>query len=230
MSRQLALPIPVNEEATLANFCWGDNALLQQQLQLTLSGHGERLLYLWGAVGCGKSHLLQASCQAVSKHHSAIYLPLKALKKWGPDVLEGIEEQSWITIDDVEAIAGQMAWEEALFHLYNRVRDNERSTLIISGNQSPTSMPVHLPDLRSRLSWGLVIQVNELCDINKIKTLQQHAHQRGFTLPSSVGQFILNRCARNMHDLNRLLDQLDVASLSAQRKITIPFVKQVLGI
>ena len=230
MNRQLALAVKLNDEATLDDFCWGDNTLLQQQLQHTLKGNGERFIYIWGASGSGKSHLLQACCQAVTTFQSTIYLPLEVLKEWGTQVIDGIEQQSLIAIDDIEIIASDPDWEEALFHLYNRVRDNEQTTLIISSNCSPSQSPLCLLDLRSRLSWGLVFQLNELDDEHKINTLKLHAHKRGFELSNSVGQFLLNRCARNMHDLYHLLNRLDDASLMAQRKITIPFVKYILGI
>lgn len=232
MNRQLALAIQLNDEATFSDFCWGNNVLLQQQLQHTLQedGRGERLIYLWGPNGSGKSHLLQACCQAVACNQSAIYLPLRTLKEWGPQVIDGIDEQALIGIDDIDSIAKNHAWEEALFHLYNRVRDNEKTTLIITGHCPPAQALLHLADLRSRLSGGLVIQLNELSDHDKISTLKLHAHRRGFELPTSVGQFLLNRCARNMHDLHELLNRLDEASLIAQRKITIPFVKNILGI
>ncbi len=230
MSCQLPLAIQLNDEATLADFCWGNNALLHQQLHQARNNQGECLFYLWGTAGSGKSHLLQACCHAVSTNLSAIYLPLKTLREWGPDVLEGLDEQDWICIDDLDAIATNTAWEEALFHLYNRVRDNGQTRLIISGNLPPVNMPVCLLDLRSRLSWGLVIQLNELSDDDKITTLKLHASKRGLELPTSVAQFLLNRCARNMHDLHTLLNRLDEASLIAQRKITIPFVKDVLGL
>lgn len=229
-TQQLALAIQLNDEAALTDFCWNGNALLQQQLQQTLRGNNPQQIYLWGVPGSGKSHLLQACCQAVSAHQSAIYLPLKMLRDWGPDVIEGIDEQALICIDDIDVIATYAAWEEALFHLYNRVRDKGVSTLIIAGNLPPANLSVQLPDLRSRLNWGLVMQLNELCDEDKINTLKLHANKRGFELPTSVGQFLLSRCARNMHDLHDLLNRLDEASLIAQRKITIPFVKETLGI
>jgi len=230
MNRQLALAIQLNDEASLADFCWNGNSLLHQQLHHALDGDGERLFYLWGVAGSGKSHLLQACCQAVNNTQSAIYLPLEVLKEWGPQVIDGIEAQALISIDDIDAIAGDAAWEEALFHLYNRIRDQGQTTLIITGKQSPTTLPICLADLRSRLTCGLVIQLNELNDEDKINTLKLHANKRGFELPESVGQFLLNRCARNMHDLHLLLNRLDEASLIAQRKITIPFVKDILGI
>ncbi len=230
MSQQLPLAIQLNDEATLADFCWGGNALLQQQLHLALNDSGERFFYIWGHAGTGKSHLLQACCQAVGINQSAIYVPLETLKEWGPDVLEGIDEQAFICIDDLDAIATHAAWEEELFHLYNRVRDNGHTRLIISGKLAPTTMPIRLLDLRSRLSGGLVIQLHELCDDDKIKTLKLHANKRGLELPTGVAQFLLNRSARNMHDLNTLFNRLDEASLIAQRKITIPFVKAVLSL
>lgn len=230
MNRQLALSIQLNDDANLADFCWGDNVLLRQQIDKTINGQGERLITLWGTTGSGKSHLIQACCQAIMGNQSAIYLPLRLLKQWGPEVIESLEEQSFIAIDDIDAIAGIASWEEALFHLYNKIRDNEHSTLIITGNAAPSQLPLHLADLRTRLSWGLVIQLQELDDLNKISMLQLRAQKRGFELPSPVGQFLLNRCARNMHDLSQVLNRLDEASLVAQRRITIPFVKHILNI
>lgn len=226
MNQQLALAIQLNDEATLEDFHWGDNLLLQQHI---LEQSNKQLLYIWGVTGCGKSHLLQACCQAFQPS-DAIYLPLNTLKEFGPEILDGIEGHSLICIDNIDAIAGLADWEEALFHLYNRVRDQENHKLIVSANTPPANMQIRLADLKSRLSWGLVIQLNELHDAHKIDTLQRHAKKRGFELPTSVAQFLINRCARNMHDLHQLLNRLDESSLAAQRKITIPFVKQALNL
>lgn len=227
MNRQLALAIQLNDEATLADFCWGTNTLLQQELRSSLLGEGERLFYLWGTAGCGKSHLLQACCQLKS-NASASYLPLTLLKEWGPESIADLDEQTLIAIDDIDAIANNPLWEEALFHLFNRVRDNGKTILLISSQQPLSSLNIKLADLKSRLAWGLVMQLNELSDDLKIKTIQQYAHKRGFELPATVGQFLLTRCARNMHDLHHILDYLDKASLAAQRRITVPFVKAIL--
>lgn len=226
MNQQLALAIQLNDEATLDDFHWGDNLLLQQHI---LDQTNKQLLYIWGLTGSGKSHLLQACCQAFQPS-DAIYLPLRTLKEFGPEVLDGLERHSLICIDDIDAIAGHSDWEEALFHLYNRIRDQGSQKLIVSANTLPSNTQIKLADLKSRLSWGLVIQLTELHDAHKIDTLQRHAQKRGFELPTSVAQFLINRCARNMHDLHQLLNRLDESSLVAQRKITIPFVKQTLDL
>lgn len=230
MNQQLPLAIQLNDEATLADFNWGSNLLLQHQLLDLLDQKNTKcMLYLWGISGSGKSHLLQACCQALP-HSEAIYLPLLSLKEFGPQVMDGLNMQALICIDDIDAIAGIPEWEEALFHLYNRIRDSEQGKLLISASSPPANTPIQLADLKSRLSWGMVIQLNELSDDEKISTLQRLALKRGFELPTSVVQFLINRSARNMHDLNTLLNRLDETSLAAQRKITIPFVKQALNL
>lgn len=230
MNKQLALTLKLNDEATLADFNWEHNGLLKQQLQTMLSFNENRFLYLWGSQGSGKSHLLQACCQEMKPPLAAMYLPLTLLKEWGPESLEGLEDQNLICIDDIDSIANDKSWEEALFHLYNKIKDNERNLLIISGNHPPSMSAISLPDLKSRLAWGLIIQLQELSDEEKLNTLKLHASKRGFDLPESVGQFLINRCSRSMHDLHKLLNRLDDASLEANRKITLPFVKAILNL
>jgi DnaA family protein len=231
MNHQLSLAIQLNDEATFSDFVWGENTLLQTHIQQALTGQGEPLIYLWGLTGCGKSHLLQACCQHVGRHQlPAIYLPLNTLKEWGPEVIDGLDGQALLCVDEVDAIASHPEWEEALFHLYNRIRDQGKTILILAGGHSPRQTPIELPDLRSRLSGGLVIQLHELNDDAKVETLRSQAKKRGLELPTPVAQFLVSRCARNMHDLHALLNRLDQASWVAQRKLTIPFIKAILDI
>lgn len=231
MNQQLALAIQLKTQATLDNFCWDKNTILRHQIELTLAHQGERFLYIWGDLAAGKSHLLQGICHRAMQHNmTAIYLPLKVLKEWGPECIEDLSTQSLIVIDDIDAIAGSLEWENALFNLYNQIYDNEQSILFTSNQSPPSSALLTLPDLRSRLNWGLVLQLKELEDANKIVVLQDQAQQRGIDLPDSVAIFLIQRCTRNMNELQRILDRLDQESLIAQRKITIPFVKWILEI
>lgn len=231
IAHQLPLAINLNDEATFSGFCWRGNEELQAQLLNILSGKDIPLFYLWGSTGSGKSHILQGCCQFVdTKNETSIYLPLRLLKEFGPQVLHGIDEHFLVCLDDIDAIAKDKAWEEELFHLYNRIKDSGKTILVISGNSSPNQTAIILPDLRSRLAWGLVWQIHELSDEDKINTLQSLAVKRGFKIPATVCHYLINRSARNMHDLHDLLNRLDEASLIAQRKITIPFVKSILKI
>lgn len=229
MSQQLILDVHLNDESTLSNFNWLGNEVLQQQIEECLEKTSvEHILYLWGAHAYGKSHILQACCHR-KQQSNAIYLPLLQFKQYGPDCIAGLESHDLICLDDIDAIAGDREWEEALFHFYNKIKDNHHSTLIISGGCSSTTLPIELPDLRSRLSWGLVFQINELCDAGKITTLQSHARSKGFELTDSTCQYLITHYSRSMVDLLAHLSTLDHASLAAKRKITIPFIKSTLS-
>lgn len=231
MNQQLALAIQLKNQAHLDDFCWNNNTILKHELEQTLSGQGERFLYVWSGLGGGKSHLLQGVCQRYTEQQcTAIYLPLRVLKEWGPESIEGLSTQALIAIDDIDAISGNAEWEKALFDLYNQVYDNGHSLLLTSNNKTPAASSINLPDLRSRLNWGLVMQLKELDDAGKITVLQAQAQKRGFDLSDTVALFLIHRCTRNMNDLQRVLEQLDRESLAAQRKITIPFVKSILDI
>jgi DnaA family protein len=230
MGQQLILSVHLREETTFSNFFPGKNEQLLAYLQglNTLIGY-HRFVYLWGNEGIGKSHLLQAtSIQRLDAGHASTYLSLseKALK---PDVLEGLETRSLVCIDDIDSVIRDQTWEEALFHFYNRIRELH-GHLLVAAKVSPMQMPCHLPDLRSRLTWGVSYQIQDLEDDEKRQVLQKRANQRGFRLPDDVTRFLFKRCSRDMTSLYEILDQLDQASLSHHRVLTIPFVKEVLKV
>lgn len=230
--RQLSLGVSLNDEATFANFylpAEGGNRQAVAALAGQLDADGERLLYLWGASGAGLTHLLQAAChRAHASKRSAQYLPLKDLAGFAPDSLfEGLETQELICLDALDAVIGNRIWEEALFDLFNRVHETG-NRLVFSALLGPKELTLQLEDLRSRLNWGVVYQVEVLSDEEKQAALRMRARARGMEMSREVAQFILSRAPRDMNELFVLLDRLDELSLQEQRKLTIPFVKQVL--
>jgi DnaA family protein len=229
MTTQLALPLNLREDTTFDNFFPGVNQHCVRAVMQCASGLGDPFIYLWGGLGAGRSHLLQAACHlAAEKNRSSVYLPL-ATPELAPQVLSNLEHMNVVCIDDIDAIAKNKHWEEALFHLYNRIRDTKQA-LIIAGNNPPQRLGLMLPDLVSRLAWGVVFQLQGLSDEEKLLALQLRAKLRGLQLNEEVGQFLLRRCPRDMTQLFALLEKLDRASLEAQRKLTIPFVKSVLQV
>jgi DnaA family protein len=229
MPKQLPLPFLLREATTFDNFYPGKNSLLLHCLERMAKGEGEKILYLWGQAAVGRTHLLQACCQYAHKFgFSSVYLPLNQKEVLEPALLQDLEHRHLICIDDIQCIANDSLWEEALFHLYNRMQSSG-NCLLIAGNAVPIELNLQLADLISRLNAGLLFHIQPLTDEEKLIVLQSRAKERGFDLPIEVGHFLLVRYSRELASLFQLLEQLDKASLAAQRKLTIPFLKEVLA-
>ena len=254
MPEQLSLSVSLNDDATFKNFFLnrqvsqeggqqGKQQSHQQGNQQNSSRHQvvtilqgqllsgeESFVYVWGASGSGVSHLLQASCHEASANGlSAQYLPLGELLDYPPQqLLENLEQLSLVCLDDLQVIAGNQIWEEALFDLYNRIKD-VGGRLLLGAKCSARELPLQLPDLQSRFGWGPIFQLSEPNDDEKKVILQFRASRRGMELNDDVAQYLISRSGRHMGELMGCLDQLEKISLQEGRKLSIPFVKQVFN-
>jgi len=228
----LALKFPDDE--TFASFYPGQNYSVLTQLKNSVVGLGEPVLYMWGESGSGRSHLLHALCSEVDERgESVAYIPLQHHQGMTLDIFENMEQITLVCIDDIGAIAGNEKWEKALFDFYNRWSDNKENrasgaSLVLCASDLPKQLGIKLNDLVSRLEWGACYHLTPLNEEDKLGALQLRAQLKGMKLPVDVGRFLLNRLSRDMNTLLDTLDQLDNASLEAKRKLTIPFVKEVL--
>ena len=226
MQIPLELKLPV--KADLNDFVASNRQEITRALQTVIQSEEHVFLYIWGSAATGKTHLLSALCQlAENASLTIIYLPLKQASDLSPEICEGLESADIICIDDIEQIAGNPEWENSLFHLYNRIRDTGKK-LVISSSQSPAAIPIGLPDLKSRLAWGITLTLKNLTDEDKKVILQQRALHLGMELPDDTGNYLLRHHSRTITALLTTLDKLDHASLAAQRKLTVPFVKDFL--
>lgn len=224
---QLPLNVSLRDDASFNNFYVANNAAIVAQLENCVSdSRSQGSVFLWGTNSSGKTHLLEAACHlATEKSLTSAYVPLKYAQDFKATILDNLETCQLICLDDIDLIAGQEAWEQAIFHLYNRA--NERnSQMIFSSTKNIKECNFVLPDLVSRLGWGVVLHIQPLSDEEKIAALQLRASLRGFELPDNVINYLLRRCSRDTNALFTLLGELDKASLIAKRKLTIPLVKQ----
>lgn len=186
-------------------------------------------LYLQGAGGSGKTHLLLAACAAAEAvGRRANYLSLARVRGHARDALQGIEQADLVALDDLDALAGQRDDEVALFDLHNRVRDAGLG-LVYAARDVPAALPLALPDLRSRLAQCTLVALRALDDAGRADVLRQRAALRGLAFDEAALAWLLTRCGRDLSDLSALFERLDRASLAAQRRLTVPFLKQVIG-
>jgi len=227
--QQLPLQLQPKESCTFDSFFPASNSLVVELLQNMLAADGEQQVFLYSSPGLGKSHLLQALCQLASaKQLTASYLPLDQMPGVTVEILEGIENLDLVAIDGLDAVIGQPDWEQGLFSLINLARTSGLR-LVFAASKSPAELLLKLPDLQSRLSWGPVFQLKTLTDEEKREALQNRASARGLELPDNVASYLLEHYPRELFILFEHLDRLDKASLVQQRRLTIPFIKDVLN-
>lgn len=229
MLSQLPLVIRVDEQSSFANFVAGDNSAIVDLLMRVSEGNSEPAVYVWGGTSGGKTHLLHAVFKRTQEHkRRVVYLPLATLSTdFSPAILEQFEALDIVCIDDVQSIAGIDDWEAALFAFYNRIRD-AGGALVVAARFPPRQLGLHLADLTSRLGNAVVWRLRPLNDDQKLIVLQQCAAQQGLLLDVEVGRYMLRHWVRDLPSLLRLFERLDYASLSRQRRLTVPFVREVM--
>lgn len=228
---QLPLAVQLPDDETFKSYINDNNQHIISHLEQLIAGKlSINGFYLFGSHGTGKSHILHACCTYASQlSKSSLCLSLSELSALSVELLDGLEKIDIVCLDDIQCIVGNDKWQQAIFDLFNRMIEQDKC-LIISGDQNVQQLGLNLPDLESRLSWGVVEQLKPLTDEGKIRAFQGRAKQRGLSVQVDVVKFLLSRLNRDMGHLLYCLDTLDKASIQEQRKITIPFIKEILHI
>ena len=222
---QLPLALALEDCASFATFVGGSNAATIEHVRSLAGGAGDTV-WLWGAEGAGKSHLLQAACRAATAaDRRAMYVALPASS---PAILADLEQLDLLAIDDLHTIAGDLAWEQPLFVILNAFLSRS-GALLLAATAPAAQCGFRLPDLQSRGAGAVTYRLAPLADTERVVALRLHAAARGLELDTAAAEFLMNRVARDMSVLTSWLARLDRASMSAQRRLTIPFIREHLG-
>jgi DnaA family protein len=227
--KQLPLAMRLRERAVFDSFVPGPNAAAVEQLRALAGGAASGVYWLSGPAGVGKTHLLQACCaMARSSGADTAYLPLSQLLELGPGTLEGWQAARVVALDDVAAIAGRRDWEQAMFRLYRELEEHG-ALLLAAAAAPPLLLKLSLPDLASRFTAATLLPLRVLDESQQREALRLRAHARGLELPEESALYLQRRFRRDLATLYELLDVIDEAALQAQRRLTLPFIRQVLG-
>ena len=227
MPEQIPIRFEYWGNQTFDDFFPAGNQEILAHLRQTVQGDGEPFIFLSGEAGHGKSHLLHACCEhAFNLNIGSFYFDLQ-LNSTSSGIFDELENIELVCLDNVQAVCGQEEWETALFNFFNRQRENNHR-LIIAANARASSLAFNLPDLKTRLNWGLPLKIQPLDEENKSNLLVHKARQMGVELSPVTARFLLTHYDRRLAALWMALDQLDLASLAAKRKLTIPFLKETL--
>ncbi|HYX75366.1 MAG TPA: DnaA regulatory inactivator Hda [Steroidobacteraceae bacterium] len=225
--QQLPLGVRLADRAVFRSFLPAHNAEAVEHLQRAAEGAAATLTWLCGPRGAGKTHLLQAACAAASERMRAGYVPLADVAALGIGVLEGLPQLQCLCLDDVDHVIGQLAWERSIFALLREIEEGG-ARLILAAQVPPALLGWALADLGSRCAAGAVFQLRVLEEQQQHAALQLRARLRGLELPDETWHWLRKRFPRDMRTLYQLLDTLDEAALAAQRRLTVPFIREVL--
>lgn len=227
-SPQIPLQLEPGRPDRFEDFVSGPNKNVVLALRQMLEEPGGSL-FLSGPEGSGKSHLLNAICHQARKIDlGAFYIALKHLPDEAAAGLDGLQGLDVVCVDDLETIAGKPAWEQALFRCFNEVHA-ANGRLVVSSRLNLSSLEFELPDLRSRLAWGIRMKLRLPDDEVKLQVLQQRARATGIELPLDVQHYLIKHSKRDMRSLLGLLDQLKDAAFVAKRRITVPLAREILS-
>jgi DnaA family protein len=228
VSPQIPLPLEPLRADRFEDFVAGPNATALAAVVGLLDDPGG-VLFLSGPEGSGKSHLLNALChRAREAGLSAFYIALKHLPAEAAAGLEGLQGLDLVCVDDIDRVAGDTAWEQALFRCFNEVRA-ARGRLLVSSRESLAALPLGLPDLTSRLGWGLRLALQAPSDAGKLAILERRAAAMRIELPADVGHYLLRYGRRDLAFLLEALERLREAAFADKRRITVPLAREVLS-
>ena len=226
---QLPLAMRWPAQHRFETFFAGDNGAALDLVQRAATDAAAPWVFVSGAAASGKTHLLIAACAvATAAGRRAQYLSLRNLSGGAPDSIRALGGSDLLALDDLDAITGRREAEHALFDLYNRGKA-ETHTFLFAASRAPAQLGIGLPDLVSRLSACAQAPLKPLDDAARSEVLRERAAARGIELDDAALAWLFARTQRDLGSLTALLDRLDRESLAAKRRVTIPFLRQVLG-
>lgn len=224
---QLTLPLDTAPTTSFDSFHVDEhNRITRDAVQAFVRGEFDDMqMYLWGSAGTGKSHLLTAACDAYNRQGYRIaYLPGELINHAGS--LEKMERFDLLCIDDLQRL--DHAAEVDLFHLINRCRASG-TQLIVTADRKVDELGLSLPDLQTRLAWGLVFHLKPMGEQGLREAFRKEIEWRSLLASEEVLGYVLKRFPRQMNILKQVVDTLDEVSLMEQRRITVPLIKRVFG-
>ncbi|MEK9793804.1 MAG: DnaA/Hda family protein [Gammaproteobacteria bacterium] len=218
---QIPIDFEFLKKKTFDNFIIGNNEKLFHELANV--SNSNQIILIYGQKSSGKTHI----CNALLNQSNAFNLFINTGVNL--DAINPSDSYNLLVIDDLDQLISTPIFEEKLFTILNNQILNKKPAVITS-SRDISECSFTLKDLSSRLLSDKIFTINELSDSEKIEMMISLSSQRGLVIPEKSLNYIINNCNRDLFFLCAFIRSLDDVSLSAKKRITIPFIKKVIDL
>lgn len=234
--------IPLNKKYTFNTFVVGtSNEIAHAACRAVANRPGEAYnpLFIYGGVGLGKTHLLQAVGNAILEANPSFTVMYVASEKFANEFVESLQEQTTqqfkkryrnvdvLIVDDVQFFAGKDKTQEELFYTFNSLYGQNKQ-LILSSDRPPSAIPTLQERLSSRLAAGMIVDIKKPDYETRLAILQEKRDLRGVPIDQDVLTFIAKNIQSNVRDLEGAFNQIAGHSEFHNQKVTIEQAKRIL--
>lgn len=233
----------LNSRYTFGNFVVGSfNELAHAAAQAVIKNLGVAYnpLFIYGGVGLGKTHLIQAIGNEILRHNSALKVRYLSSEKYMGEIVDAINNKSMnqlkehyratdlLIMDDIQFIARTEKMQEEFFHVFNTLYEKNKQ-IVISSDKPPAAMPTLEHRLRSRFEGGMIADIGEPDFETRLIILKSKLQTKGVVLPQDVLEFIASTVKNNIRDLEGALNRIVLRTTMNSAPVDLEEAKKVIA-